>query len=231
MQAASTNKQRIAMSLQCLLLSCLLLTSLFARAADETFSSANTALFASNHLQNVAVGDTLVYDFKQSAPEQTAIQDTITLTMKEQAGHRQLKVDYLSGERQRWVPEFDDPSGNPVLMLFLQSDITQLEQLTGGQWRHFQKYIKLALEKPETTLESVDIEFHSQQLKGQKISIQPYQDDPYRDRFKNTAYLRKQYDFILSAAIPGGIYKISAYVPAEQNAKPEPLVITELQLR
>ncbi len=188
-------------------------------AAEDTFSPANTALFASNQMKDVKTGDKLVYDFVQSGTMAEAVKDTITLNLASKDGKPEAVVEYFTGERNRWVPPFQAPTGNPVLMLFLQSDINEMERVNGGQWRHYQKYIKLALEK-DTPLADATFEYAGSVRQGKKIVIQPYVDDPEKGRFNNQAYTRKQYEFILSDAVPGGIYKISADVPGESPDKP-----------
>lgn len=199
-------------------------------AEDAVISTANRLLFETDHLKNLAADGNLVYDFKQSGSQETPIEDTITLKLTSQDKHRQAQVLYLSGERQLWTPIFDDPDGNPILLLFLQHDIHEMQRINGGQWRHFQKYIKLALEQG-AKVDNVDFQYAGQTRHGQKISIAPYVNDPDNGRFANKAYRHKTYEFIVSSEVPGGLYRISTLVPTAADKTSEPLSHQELVLR
>lgn len=192
------------------------------------FSPANTLLFATNHMQAVKPEQTLVYDLQQSGSMVEAIKDTVTLKLAaKNATHTETAIEFMTGERNRWVPPFTNPEGNPVLMLFLQTDIHDMERVNGGQWRHFQKYIKFALEKSE--LSEVSFSYAGKTLQGKKVSIQPYLNDPDKNKFTNQAFVNKQYEFIVSAEVPGGIYKIVTDVPGTNTD--QPVAHKELLLR
>lgn len=198
-----------------------------AATASEGFSAANTALFATNHMQQVKPEQTLVYDLQQTGSMVEAIKDTVTLKLAQKDAHTEANVEFMTGERNRWVPPFSDPQGNPVLMLFLQNDIHDMERINGGQWRHFQKYIKFALEKAGTS--EASFEYAGKTLQGKKVSIQPYLTDPDSSKFMNQAFVKKQYEFIVSAEVPGGIYKIVTDVPSASTD--QPVAHKELLLR
>lgn len=194
----------------------------------NAFSPANTALFATNHMQQVKPEQTLVYAVQQTGSMVPSIQDTVTLKLAAaQAGHTEAHLEFMTGENHRWTPPFADPTGNPVLTLFLQSDIHEMERINGGQWRHFQKYIKFALEKADFSATS--FEYAGQHYQGKKISIQPYLDDPEKSKFINPAFIKKQYEFILADELPGGIYKITTEVPG--TSADQPVAHKELLLR
>lgn len=194
---------------------------------SNRFSPANTALFATNHMQLVKPDQTLVYEVKQTGSMVAKLEDTITLKLAAKQGHTEANIEYMTGELNRWTPPFADPTGNPVLTLFLQSDIHEMERTNGGQWRHFQKYIKFALEKSDFSQTS--FEYAGQTHQGKKISIQPYLDDPDKSKFINQAFIKKQYEFIVSDEIPGGIYKIATDVPG--TSADQPVAHKELLLR
>lgn len=198
-----------------------------ASADSGAFSPANTALFATNHMESVKPDQTLVYEVQQTGSMVEAIQDTITLKLAAKDAHTEANIEFMTGERNRWTPPFTDPQGNPVLMLFLQNDIHDMERVNGGQWRHFQKYIKFALEKAE--ISDTNFAYAGKDLQGKKVSIQPYVNDPENGKFTNQAFVKKQYEFIVSNQVPGGIYKITTDVPGT-DAK-QPVAHKELLLR
>lgn len=195
---------------------------------SNAFSPANTALFATNHMQAVKPEQTLVYTVQQTGSMVPSIQDTITLKLtRPQTGHTEAQIEFMTGENYRWTPPFTDPKGNPVLTLFLQSDIHEMERINGGQWRHFQKYIKFALEK--ANFDTTDFEYAGRHYQGKKISIRPYLDDPDKSKFINQAFINKHYEFIVADELPGGIYKITTDVPGTDAG--QPVAHKELLLR
>ncbi|TXH71924.1 MAG: hypothetical protein E6Q85_07080 [Thiothrix sp.] len=212
-----------------LVLSSPLQADITSSSADSgSFSPANTLLFASNHMQAVKPNQILVYDLQQSGSMVEAIKDTVTMKLAvKDANHKETAIEFMTGEHNRWIPPFTDPEGNPVLMLFLQTDIHDMERINGGQWRHFQKYIKFALEKSDVSETSFN--YAGKTLTGKKVSIQPYLDDPDKGKFNNQAFVNKQYDFIVSTEVPGGIYKIVTDVPGP--TADQPIAHKELLLR
>lgn len=192
------------------------------------FSPANTLLFATNHMQTVKPEQTLVYDVQQSGSMVEALKDTVTMKLAtKDATHKETAIEFMTGEHNRWVPPFTNPEGNPVLMLFLQNDIHDMERINGGQWRHFQKYIKFALENSDVS--ETSFSYAGKTLQGKKVSIQPYLNDPEKGKFTNQAFANKQYEFIVSAEVPGGIYKIVTDVPS--SSADQPIAHKELLLR
>jgi hypothetical protein len=57
------------------------------------------------------------------------------------------------------------------------------------------------------------------------VLISPYLEDPNRPRFEKFA--RKEYRFVLSDAVPGGVYSIRTQVGGE-GASAAPLIVEEL---
>lgn len=230
----------LALKLSCLrfaatLFACAALVLSYPLQADNTsastdsngFSPANTVLFASDHMQAVKPEQTLMYDLQQTGSMVAAISDTVTLKLVAKDTHTEANIEFMTGERNRWIPPFTDPKGNPVLMLFLQNDIQDMQVINGGQWRHFQKYIKFALE--QAGVSDINFNYAGQTLNGKKVSIQPYLEDPDKAKFTNQAFINKQYEFIISDAVPGGVYKIATDVPGTKAD--QPIAHKELLLR
>ncbi len=195
----------------------------------EEFSEANNLLFLTDHLGNISSSARLNYHFVKSGTIEDGFEDDIKLRFKpaKLAENRKINIELFSGKRKRWTPNFSGATGNPVLTLFLQRDIHQMQRLTDGKWRHFQKRIKLALENG-AKIKPVEFTFDGKQYQGKEITIHPYLDDPYNKRFKK--YSGKYYVFTLSDKLPGMIYKISAIAPDAETGSGEekPALISEI---
>ncbi len=175
--------------------------------AEESFSEANTLLFLSDHLHNVAPPATLHYDFRKTGSEQDDFTDSIDIqvTQPQAGGGRSVEMRYFSGDRERYVSPIDNARGNPVIMLFLQRDVREMQRQTQRGWRYFQKLIKFAL-KDVAAVRTVSIPYAGKTVQGQQIRITPYTGLPEGSRADG--YQDKTYLFTLSAGVPGTVYEL-----------------------
>ena len=199
-------------SVQFLLIVALIASWMNIRAQESQFSEANNLLFNRDHLGNISADSRLNYHFIKSGSLEPGFEDDIKMSFKPAASveKRTVTVDFFSGERNRWVPDFNGARGNPLLTIFLQHDIHEMSRLTDGKWRYFQKRIKLAFEN-NSTIEPAVFEFSGKEYQGKKITIYPYKDDPNSSRFKD--YVEKYYVFTLADNLPGTIYQIRTITP------------------
>lgn len=202
---------------------------------EETFSRANTELFLTDHLGKVNTPSRLVYDFRRTGTLKDGFSDTVEVrfigTPAEQA--KPVEIVFFTGERSRTVPPMTVSDGNPVIMMFLQREVSEMGRLTGGSWRHFQKMIKLALEN-EAQVTEVKVPYGDQAHPGLKIRITPYFEDPLLANFKNFAY--RYYEFTLSSEVPGYVYQIRTVDPGKEGenkktANSDPMVEETLTYR
>jgi hypothetical protein len=71
----------------------------------------------------------------------------------------------------------------------------------------------------------VTLRYRGRAVKGQEIAFSPYLDDPNRPKYEKFA--RKNYRFLLSPAVPGGVYGIRTQIQGE-GLIPKPLLVEEL---
>jgi hypothetical protein len=109
---------------------------------------------------------------------------------------------------------------NPVILYFLEHDIAEMEQMTGGKRRYFQQRVRLALAAGPPITQIVS-DAGGKKVKAQKIVIQPYLDDPNASRFPQ--YTAKRYTFIVADDVPGHVMTIRAEVPGQNNDFDHPL--------
>lgn len=179
-----------------------------APARAQPVSPAEVLLFETDHLARVKAPATLVYEFRKVSNVEPAFTDNVQLEVSRSKGengalHAELR--FLSGERKHDLPGIDDVHGNPVLLGFLERDIAEMKRLTGGSSGYFRKRIRLALaEGAQVT--SQRITYQGKTLDAKAIRIQPYLDDPLHARFEH--YVRKTYTFVMSDAVPGGVYQL-----------------------
>jgi hypothetical protein len=182
----------------------------------EPVSPAEVLLFETDHLARMTAPATLVYEFRKLSNVEPAFTDSVQLDVSRSKGQFRAVLHFLSGERKRDLPMVDDVHGNPVLLGFLERDIAEMKRLTGGSAMYFRKRIRMALANGAQVTPQ-RITYQGKAIQGQAVRIQPYVDDPLHARFEN--YVRKTYTFVISDAIPGGVYRVSTSL-ANAGANP-----------
>lgn len=105
---------------------------------------------------------------------------------------------------------------NPILLIFFQRDATQMSNGTGGSQHYIRNTIRRALQAPDPdSRRAVTIELDGGPVRAHEVSFQPFVADPNRARLQ--AYADKTYSFVLSDAVPGGVYELRTETPAENG--------------
>lgn len=215
-----------------LLLGCAFALPAAARANEaaapgaEAYSIAERALFLAEHLRGLPAPARLDYRFQRSGALEAGFDDAVHVHLGARADGRccHARGEFLTGARRLGLPEIDDARANPVLLYFLEHDVRDMQRLTRGQPAHFRRRIRVAIQRAAQVREAQFV-FQGQAIAGREIRITPYVDDPLRARFERFA--GKEYVFMLSAAVPGGVYGIRTRIPAGAG---EALRVEELYL-
>jgi len=186
-------------------------------AGAEPVSPAEVLLFETDHLATMKAPATLVYEFRKLSNIEPAFTDSVQLDVSRSKGQVHAALRFLSGARRHALSEVDDAHGNPVLLGFLEHDIAEMKRLTGGSVTYFRKRIRMALAN-SAALTPERISYQGKTIAAQAVRIQPYRDDPLHARFEH--YLRKTYTFVLSDAVPGGLYQVRASLGSPGDGPP-----------
>ncbi len=199
--------------------------------ADFKFSDAEHIMWQTEHLHNISKPTRLYYEFSKTGTYEEGFNDSVYLDIVKvnDDGTKNAILDFFTGDRKQPISpdNVTNISGNPVLGIFMQGDVYEMNRLTEGHWRHFQKMIKIAL-RESATVSPVTFEFNGQQIKGDKIVFSPYLDDPHRPDFEKFA--NKSYELIFSDQIPGELYEIKTVIKDAQDEQKEPLIQEKLIL-
>lgn len=168
-------------------------------------------IFEVDHLHEVPAQTELDYAMV-TAGEKAEPPDVVRVLVASQGNAKgDATVSDRSGARA--LPTSGLPC-NPVVIYFLERDIAEMEALTGGQRRYFQKRVRLALaEGPKIVPATTQIA--GKPVAVRQIVIQPYLRDPNAERF--TRYIGKRYTFELADALPGRVARIRTEVPGPNN--------------
>lgn len=206
------------------LLACAVSIAVFAQAEVPDASPAERLLFMQPHLTNIKPPRTLRYDYVEEGAAGGPVSDAMTIELRADPAGACCSVrgSFGSGARALQLPEITQASSNPALLYFLEREVRQLQQQTKGQSAHFRQRIRLALAQ-RATISPTTVRWRGRDEAAQTVHIAPYIDDPYRQRFEETS--KKEYDFVMSDAVPGGVYQVLTQVPG--TARRETLTLQE----
>ncbi|WP_213954768.1 hypothetical protein [Variovorax sp. dw_954] len=196
--------------------------------AATDFSAAEQAVFMDNHLGSLQPPLTLHYVFHKTGTLEEAFDDKVDLKLTAQPDGSCCAADaqFFSGKRAVAEPAVEGAKGNPAILYFLERDIKEMQRLTKGQPNYFRKRIRMAVYQG-ATVRDLTLPYKGKPVAVKEFSITPYLDDPNRSRFEKLA--NKSYVFLMSSAVPGGLYGIRTRINAE-SASDAPLIVEEMLL-
>ena len=204
-------------------------------SAEEqaSFSVAERMLWMTDQLQAVREPMAIGYQFTRSGTYEQGFEDTVefSVTRIKPGGLKDGTLRFFSGERNFPVPPAEDTDVNPVLKVYFQGDVYEMNRLTDPdgksreRWRYFQRRIKLALAEA-AKVEPVTVEFAGQRYPAQQITFAPFVNDPKRSEFEKFA--DKTYKVVLSDKLPGYLYSIDTEIPGPPGGPP--LIHEHLQI-
>jgi len=195
--------------------------------AAPGFSEVNNVLFDKAHMQNIEQPGTLTYHYKKESFVEDSREDDIQVKVSNirNTGRRDLAFEFFSNEYKRPYEPMENQRGNGVFVLYLEFDIHEMERLTGGEWRYFQRKLRWSFAEGGDKKE-VDIDYNGETVKGVQYIVQPYANDPKNSRYK--LYANKYYIFTMSEHIPGEIYQVRTVVPDGKTwSEGEPVLVDE----
>ena len=209
-----------------LLTACLLLVFTVSAQAVTGFSEINNELFDKAHLKNISEPGILHYQYTKESFIDGEREDTIDMTVTNirNTGRKDTSFEFFTGKYKRPYQDRNNQQGNGVFVLYLEFDIREMDRLTGGDWAYFQRKIRWALAKGAVKKE-IEFEYQGQSVKGYRNIIQPFANDPRKDRY--SLYANKYYIFTMSEEIPGEIYQIRTIVPDGKKWQEGDEVLTE----
>jgi hypothetical protein len=174
-------------------------------------NEAQKLIFFKDHLQGVPKGSQIDYAFKSLTKDAESFTDKVEIKVVDVVadGKRDLEFNFLTGSNHVEFSAAKSYTGNPVIIHFLERDISLMARNTGGNNGFFRNRIRDSFKKP-VQVKEVTFQLNGRQMSGTEIVITPFVADPYADNFK--LYVNKRYEFIFSEQVPGGVYRIHTKV-------------------
>ena len=136
-------------------------------------------------------------------------------------GDKSVYFDLFTGKDRRQFGPMVAREQNPLILVLLQRDVSQMAQLTGGASGYFQQQIRHAFNDPAEST-PVEIELKDRKVQGTRLVMRPFERDPHLERFPQ--FKEKAYEFVVADDVPGGLYQLVTRVP---DAKDGHLILQE----
>lgn len=201
-------------------------------AAPETprtdYSQAEKLVFMGDPMSRLKPPLELRYRFHKEGALESGFDDDVKLQLSAESDGTccQVQGDFMSGTNRLSLPLIEHADANPVLLFFLERDVRDMKRLAKGNENYYRKRIRMAIFEG-ATVTPVSLRWQGREVKGQQVSIAPYDNDPARSRFEKFA--RKRYDFFLADDVPGGVYGARVVMRDARDDAP-PMLVEELFL-
>lgn len=192
--------------------SLLTLMTLAATPAAATAQTVADAVFGPGLLRDTAAPVTLHYRYERRGESPgDAATAPITMEIREAvAGGKEIRLDMFEGAARRQPEPMAASEQNPLILVFLQRDVMQMGNLTGGAAGYFQSRIRQAFTAPAAA-SPVEIDIAGSRQPATRLTIQPFKDDPRIGQFPK--FRDKAYEFTVADAVPGGLWRIATRTP------------------
>ena len=151
------------------------------------------------------------YELRGQTIEQ-AVTSRVEMAVREVSpeGDKKVWFDMFEGENRRQFGPMAARESNPLVIVFLQRDVTGMGNLTGGASGYFQQQIRKGFAEPaEVTPVEVDVD--GRKLQATRVVMRPFRGDASIERFPK--FRDKAYEFVVATEVPGGIYRIASRTP------------------
>ena len=151
------------------------------------------------------------YELKGQTIEQP-VSSRVEMAVREVSpeGDKKIWFDMFEGASRRQFGPTAAREMNPLVLVFLQRDVTGMGNLTGGASGYFQQQIRKGFGEPaEVTPLEVDVD--GRRVQATRIVMRPFRGDASIERFPK--FRDKAYEFVVAAEVPGGLYRIASVTP------------------
>jgi len=182
-----------------------------APALEQEAPAASELLFETHDWQALPANTALLYRYERvsglSLEQVRGFTDTIRLVVRpgSAAASRNVQVEMFSSPHRRPAGPFDEVTGNPILILFLEQHLQTLAAAVGANPRYLRNAIRAGLREKASVIPAT-ITYQDQPVPAWRIETQPFAQDPHRARMKGLDVLN--YSFVTSERVPGRIFSI-----------------------
>ncbi len=190
-------------------------------------SEAQILLFETPHLKNIGTPSVITYRFERKSQFKDDFKDTVKVKIDKVLpdGAKDVSFEFFTGRQNRPYPALEHFSGNPLVMVYLSRDVTEMARLVGGSTNFYRSKVRYGF-MDKATVSEVEVPGPNGPVKGHKIEMKPFVAETDR-AYEMGPNLQKTYEFIVSEDVPGGLYSIRTMVPPDPGKEDKGNVIEE----
>lgn len=197
------------------------------KAEKPQLSEAQNLLFETPHLKNIGTPSVITYRFERKSQFKDDFKDTVKVRIDKilPDGAKDVSFEFFTGRQNRPYPPLEHFNGNPLVMVYLSRDVTEMARLVGGSTNFYRSKVRSGF-MDKATVSEVEVPGPNGPVKGHKIEMKPFMAETNRS-YEMGPNLLKTYEFIVSDEVPGGLYSIRTVVPPEAGKEDKGNVIEE----
>lgn len=199
-------------------------------SAEE--ATATNLIFSEPYLKNLGYPASISYRYSHDTPTPedygSPFEESVMLTVSPpnlDGGFNSVAIAFAGEGRNYSLGPFENTSGNPVVMMFLERDLNQMRSRIGGTPVYFRNTIRRAF-RDSAVVEDTSVDVKGVQVPAKRITIRPFVDDQNAGRFGK--FQGKIFETIVTDAVPGGIYAMRSFI-RDGGSDHGTLVLNELQ--
>ncbi|WP_159586870.1 hypothetical protein [Chelativorans xinjiangense] len=186
--------------------------------------SAASAIYGFNQLAALHDDTTLIFDYRLDGDAvETPFTDRIVLNFSKRDAEKEegdavfnVEGTMFAQTRKQTIPSISASRVNPILLIFLQHDVRQMNGNTGGNGGYFRNAIRRALRAPgEGGTDAKTVTLGGRSVPAKLITLRPFMNEANQQRMPSLA--GKIYRIVVSEKVPGGVYEIQTEVPGESG--------------
>lgn len=194
--------------------------------------SATDLIFSEPYLKKLEHPSTISYSYthgtKTPSEYGAGFKEAVTVHVRQptlEGGFNSVSIALRSDQRDYDLGPFENTSGNPVIMMFLERDLNQMRSRVGGAPVYFRNTIRRAF-REGAEIADTTVEINGEQVAAKRITIRPFKGDRQAMRFGK--FQGKVFETTVTDAVPGGIFTMKSFIPDTEN-EGEALVTNSLQ--
>ena len=210
-------------------------TGLTQASLDETLDQFNieqVLLFLVPHLQSsLKEPGILRYHFERYVVDKKGSkkrqrQGWVTVQIYPRAKQEKMHsvVSFLKGESDGISLDVHNNGQNPLVTTFLQWDVDDMAATLDAHSDYFRHLIRYTLASHSISHEAVQVSYQGEKTKVIKIVFKPFPQKFIQEEFQHL--VNKQYEFLIGAKIPGGLYHLMTSIPDHINGTTEYTVLS-----
>lgn len=204
----------------------------FPISAQSEEKTATALIFSEPYLKKLGHPASIAYHYSHKTlnPNEygAAFNEDVTVNVNPPStaqGFNSVGIAMKTKGRNYELGPFENTSGNPVVMMFLERELSQMRSKVGGAPVYFRNTIRRAF-REKAEIEETTVNLNGEQVPATRVTIRPFVDDQNAGRFGK--FQGKVFETVVADAVPGGIFAMKSFVPGESGDDPN-LVTNVLQ--